>query len=55
VPVATSQLPNLLKHFDRARLATPGVAGNPILHGLHNAIRGGGTDWLTKRHELAES
>ncbi|MEV5086326.1 hypothetical protein AB0K74_49385 [Streptomyces sp. NPDC056159] len=39
--IAAGQLPNLLKHFHRASLATPGVAGNAIVHGLHKCDQSG--------------
>jgi hypothetical protein len=51
--IAAGQLPNLLKHLHRARLATPGAVEDSAVHRLRDAIRAGGTDWLTKRDELA--
>lgn len=50
--IPASQLPELLKHFHRARLAAPEPSGETVQR-LRDGVRAGFTDWLTRKADLA--
>lgn len=53
--IAPGQLPALLAHFHRARLAAPRrpEAAASVVRGIQRAVQAGGTDWLTHKTTLA--
>lgn len=50
--IAADQLPNLLKHFHRARLAVPGQPEHQAVQRIRDAVKAADSDWLTGKPQL---
>lgn len=51
--IGAGQVSALVKHFHRARLAVSAPVDDQVVQRLRDTVRAGGTDWLTRRDELA--
>jgi hypothetical protein len=51
--IGADQLPELLEHFHRARLAVPHEPDDQAVQRICEAVQAGGTDWLTRKTQLA--